>query len=85
MTEEKFKKVIEINNRLKSLGLVKEKIKDKSIHRLSYTRKFSEDDYAPVHERIMMNISELLDKHDNMIRAEIDEEIEKLKKEINEL
>ena len=34
---------------------------------------------------LIRKISNILDKHDKMIRAEIDEEIEKLKKEIEEL
>lgn len=33
----------------------------------------------------MDQLTDILDRHDKMIRAEIDEEIEKLKKEIEEL
>lgn len=42
-------------------------------------------DYPCSYYTSMEKISDILDRHDKMIREEIDAEIEKLKKEIGEL
>lgn len=84
MTEEQFNKAIRINDRIKQLVDVNREIADTKNHRLSYiTHKVS--DWRPSSEWIMKYISDILDHHDIQIRQEIDEEIEKLKKEIEML
>lgn len=84
MTEEKFKKSVDIYNRLETLKDVKYEISGNCI--LSYIeRNDKSSGFHLLNNYLLRKISFILDKHDNMIRAEIDEEIEKLKKEINEL
>jgi hypothetical protein len=83
MTQEQYIRAVQISDRLQELEKVKSEIKETTNHRLWYAEKGS--DWRLTSEWIMRYISELLDKHDLMIRAEIDEEIEKLKKEIETL
>lgn len=87
MTDETYQKVCEINNRLKELYRVKEKIQDSKRNYLTYAEK---SDYLGDRDYLyqsceMKGITTLLDKHDKMIRQEIDDEIDKLKKQIAEL
>lgn len=86
MTEEQYKRAVEISNRLKDLNKVKDEIQITQEHKLSYLSKgtLGSSD-RPVADWIMRPIADILDKHDKMIRADIDEEIEKLKKEVEEL
>lgn len=84
MTKEQFQRAVQINGRLENLARVKKEIDDTSKHRLWYAWK-GESDYRLTSEWVMKYISELLDKHDLMIRQEIDEEIERLKAEIETL
>lgn len=87
MDKEKYNRAIEINNRLNELQRVKEEVKDTRTHYLTYARKgdtFSDHDSLCRHY-IMEYISDILDKHDKMIRQEIDDEIAALNKEIEEL
>lgn len=81
MTQEQYNRAVEINNRLEELTMVKDEIGSTSNHFLSYCNS----DYTPCAEWKMRDISDILDRHDKMIREEIDSEIEKLKKEIEEL
>ncbi len=81
MTQEQYNRAVAISNRLKELKEVKDDIGDTSNHLLS----FCKSNYTPCAEWYMRNISDILDRHDKMIREEIDAEIEKLKKEIEEL
>jgi hypothetical protein len=83
MTQEQYIRAVQISDRLQELEKVKSEIKETTKHCLWYAEKGS--DWRLTSEWIMRYISELLDKHDLMIRAEIDEEIEKLKKEIETL
>ena len=46
---------------------------------------FSSDDWSLVGEYKMRDISDILDRHDKMIRQEIDDEIAKITKQIEEL
>lgn len=87
MTDEQYKRAVEIHDRLSELQKVKDEIKDKKKHRLWYAYNRGEfgSEWELTSEWIMRYISDILDKHDIMIRQEIDEEIEKLKKEIKEL
>lgn len=84
MTEEQFNKVIRINDRINQLVNVNREIADTTRHRLSYITHGASD-WHPSNEWIMEYISDILDRHDMQIRQEIDEEIEKLKKEIEML
>jgi len=84
MTQEQYTRAVWINNRIGELEKVKDEIKETTKRRLWYAEK-GEHDWRLTSEWIMRYISELLDRHDTMIRAEIDEEIEKLKKEIETL
>ena len=84
MTQEQYLRAVQISNRLGELRKVKDEIKETTQHRLWYAEKCSSD-WRLTSEWIMRYISELLDKHDEMIRAEIDKEIKKLEEEITKL
>lgn len=84
MTQEQFKKAVHINDRLEALKKTKEKIAKTSEHRLYFAYK-SSDEFRCCPDWSMRPIADLLDKHDRMIREEIDEEIERLTKEIETL
>ena len=87
MTQEQYKRAVEIGNELTALNETKDNIKKTGKHRLWYAYNDGEFDseWRLTPEWAMRNISDILDKHDIMIRQEIDEEIEKLKKEIETL
>ena len=87
MTEEQYLRAVQINDRLAELEKVKDDIKPTSKHRLWYAYNTGEfgSDWSLCSEWRMRYIGDILDKHDLMIRQEIDEEIEKLKKEIETL
>ena len=86
MTKEQYQRACEINERLRQLQEVKKEISGTATRRLSYTRKHSTNsDYSPCNNYIMHYISNLLDTHDKMIRAEIENEIESLEQEIETL
>lgn len=85
MTKEQFDKAIKINERIKDLEEVKKEIYPEKKHFLSYMFQYDDGDYKPCCKYDMRNIEDILDKHDMMIRKEIDEEIEKLQKEIEKL
>ena len=86
MTQEQFQRAVKINDRLEELARVKKEIEGTVNHRLWYAEKSScGSDYRLTSEWVMRYISDLLDKHDLMIRQEIDNEIEQLKAEIETL
>lgn len=89
MTQEQFNTAIKLHHRLEALSKVKEEIADIEKHRLWYAKKrsssYSSDDWSLVSEYKMRDISEILDRHDQMIRQEIDDEIAKITKQIEEL
>ena len=86
MTPEQYQRALQIGERLDNLARVKKEIDDTTKHRLWYAEKSSSgSDYRLTSEWVMRYISELLDKHDLMIRQEIEEEIEQLKAEIENL
>lgn len=66
------------------LAILKKRIASTKENRLYYATWYS-DEYRCCSDWAMRPIAELLDKHDRMIRQEIEEEIERLKKEIEEL
>lgn len=82
MTQEQYNRAVEINNRLEELEEVKKEINGTSKHLVTYCKQ---DDYEPCYRYTMKYISDILDRHDKMIREEIDNEIKKLKKEIEEI
>lgn len=82
MTQEQYEKAVAINTRLIELRKVKDEIKDTSKHILTYCEQ---DGYKPCCRWTMEYIGDIFNRHDKMIREEIDAEIEKLKKEIKEL
>lgn len=82
MTQEQYNRITEINNRLSAIYKVKEEISRNNVF-LGY---FCRAQYILRDLRINdEDIRNILDRHDKMIREEIDNEIEKLKKEIEEL
>ena len=87
MTEEQLNDALRIKNHITQLEDVKVEIAGMSSHRLSYIQKGSSFDsdwrVVPIHR--MSVLSNNLDRHDMQIRQEIDEEIERLKKEIEML
>lgn len=83
MTQEQYYRAIQIHNRLDELQKVKKEIEGTAKHRLWYAENGS--DWRLTTEWVMRCISKLLDKHDLMIRQEIEEEINNLKKEIETL
>lgn len=82
MTQEQYNRAVWISERLKELEEVKKEINDTSKHLVTYCEQ---DNYKPCYRFTMKYISGILDRHDKMIREEIDAEIEKLKKEIEKL
>jgi len=86
MTQEQYQRAVQINDRLRELARVKKEIGGTDNHRLWYAEKSScGSDYRLTSEWVMRYISNLLDKHDLMIRQEIDNKIEQLKAEIETL
>lgn len=84
MTDEQYKRAVQIHERLGELQKVKKEIERTREHRLWYAEKCNSD-WRLTTEWVMRYISELLDKHDTMIRAEIEEEISNLLNEIETL
>lgn len=87
MTEEQFNEAVRINSRIGELEKVKKEINPLKNNKLTYIQKGDSihDVWNIVGEWIMKDISDILDRHDQQIRQEIDEEIAKLKKEIETL
>ncbi len=85
MTEQQYNRACQIKDRLEELTDVKKQIEGTSTHRLYFAHKESGGDFRCCPDWSMRYISEILDKHDRMIRQEIEEEIERLKKEIDEI
>jgi hypothetical protein len=79
---------LKINEELEGLNAAKKELMYNK-HRLSY-QTYHSDTYSSSHwdtwaEWKMDGIRKILDRHDKMIRSEIDEEISKLNKEIESL
>ena len=85
MTKEQYQRACEINERLRQLGQVEKEIFGTATHRLTYSRRKDHNDYALCNDYIMGYIGTILDKHDEMIRAEIKAEIAALEQEIEAL
>lgn len=84
MTDKQYTRAVQISKRIEELEKVKKEIKETTKHRLWYAEKY-ERSWGLISEWIMLYISEIIDKHDLMIRQEIDDEIERLKREIETL
>ena len=80
MTEEQYKRVCEINARIVELNNVKEEIEGL---RLTYCAYTGEWNLRPMWK--LARIRNILDKHDAMIRQEIEDELKKLYDEIKTL
>lgn len=68
------------------MGEVKKEIEETEKHRLWYAKRYDPmcgtTKWETTSEYLMHGISDILDKHDKMIRKEIDEEIEKIKSKL---
>ncbi|MBR0544529.1 MAG: hypothetical protein IIW98_08825 [Bacteroidaceae bacterium] len=84
MTTEQYTRAIQISERLKDLEQVKKAISSTTRNRLTYEREGDRGFYAHPSWAIKP-IGNILDRHDKMIREEIDQEIEALTKEIEAL
>ena len=89
MTQVQFNTAIKLHHRLEALAKVKEEIANTKEHRLWYAKRYDpmcgSTKWDTVSECAMRDISDILDRHDQMIRQEIDEEIAKITKQIEEL
>ena len=87
MTEEQIKKVVENHKTIYTLNYVKQIIGAKERIRLSYIEDLGTDARAwePIPILKLLAIKDIMDKHDKMIRQEIDERIAELEKELEEL
>ena len=87
MDKETYNRAVAISNRLRQLQGVKEELEDTSDHYLTYAEKANSlgDRDSLCADWKMEHISVMLDKHDKMIRQEIDDEIAALEKEIEGL
>lgn len=85
MTTNQFERAVAISKRIQDLEAVKKEIEKKSERRLSYCYRTSGGDYREMSELTLRYIARYLDKYDNQIRKDIDNEIESLHKEIEEL
>lgn len=89
MTQEEFNTAIRLHKRLEALEEVKKEIEETEKHRLWYAKRYDPmcgtTKWDTVSEYAMRNISDILDRHDIMIREEIDEEIAKIKRQIEKL
>ena len=86
MTKEQYQRACEINARLKQLEQVKKEIYGTTTKRLTYSYKYStSSEYSLCNSYIMNFIGTILDKHDKLIRAEIEAEIAALEQEIESL
>lgn len=88
MTQEQYNRAVEIGKRLEMLNQAKTKITN-GLCKLDYVCQVITLDTGhsriDVDHNLSNNLSDIFDRHDKMIREEIDNEIEKLKKEIEEL
>ncbi|ROT19609.1 hypothetical protein EEL53_10220 [Muribaculaceae bacterium Isolate-114 (HZI)] len=89
MTQEQFNTAVKLHHRLEALSKVKEEIANTKEHRLWYAKRYDPmcgtTQWDTVSEYVVQSISDILDRHDQMIRQEIDNEIAKITKQIEEL
>lgn len=82
MTQEQYNRAVDINKRLEELEIVKKELNIPSRFILTYC---DTDDDEPCLRWTIAYIADILDRHDKIIREEIDAEIERLTKEIETL
>lgn len=86
MTQEQYKKAVGLNERIKGLEAVQRELLNYSNLWYAYGRTIHGNEYLEVFPKGIVNpIRHILDKHDKMIRQEINDEIKKLKSEIETL
>jgi regulation of enolase protein 1 (concanavalin A-like superfamily) len=85
MEKETFDRAIELKERLDGLNEVKKAIEYPQQHRLSYIEEDSEGRWSHIVVWKLKPIGDILDRHDEQIRKEIDEEIQKIYNEIEQL
>lgn len=88
MTQEQYQRALTIHDELAGLNVAKKELMYGK-HRLSYetyhSDTYSTSKWDTWSEWKVDGIRKILDKHDEMIRKEIEEEINKLEKEIEEM
>lgn len=88
MTQEQYKRAVEIGKRIEGLKAAKEKI-ELDCYKLGYlgtTQIVGGMNFGnTIIDSTISILTDIFDRHDKMIREEIDAEIEKLKKEIETL
>lgn len=90
MTPEQFDKAVRLHHRLENLLEAREEISGTSGHCLMYgrhVRRHCRDgwDADAADPRVMLHIARILNRHDAMIRREIDLEIERIHEQIEQL
>lgn len=81
MTTEQYTRAIQISERLKELEQIKKAISSTTRNRLTYEIE-GDRGYNAHPSWVIKPIGNILDRHDKVIREEIDQEIEALTKEI---
>lgn len=81
MKEEQYERAIQIHYRIDALETIKADL-SRVDNKLTYVSKSNGEELYPYDFK---HIADILDKHDLQIRAEIDAEVESLKKEIETL
>lgn len=84
MTQEEYEKLCLLINRKKTLENIKKKLSEDK-YSLGYIYNPECILFVRYAESFTISLRDLLDKHDNMIREEINQEIERLEKEIQDL
>ena len=88
MTQEQYQRALTIHDELAGLNVAKKELMYGK-HRLSYqtysSNSYSNDTWDTWAEWKMEGLKKILARHDEMIRSEIAEEINKLEKEIETL
>lgn len=85
MTNEQYTRAVQISRRIKELKDIQKELGVYDKCMLQYVYKSCDGSINIEPKYLMDYISELLEKHDKMIRTEIEEEIQKLKNEIETL
>ena len=85
MAQEKVNKVIVLHQAIECLEEVKRFLNSRSNHRLSYLEHYPSMEWEIVNMDKMKYIGDILDRHDGMIREEIDQRIAEYKQELENL
>lgn len=85
MTQEKVNQIIVLHQAIECLEEVKQFLNSRSNHRLSYLEHYPSMEWEIVNMDKMKYIGDILDRHDGMIREEIDQRIAQYKQELENL